>query len=136
MDAGRRDLCLLVVLVAVLGHCVGCGAADGAKVSGTVKLQNGQPVVKARVTVRNDATGEWASGITNSEGFYSLGKESTSERLSSGEYRVTIIEDQGDWDHPSPPKISNKYTRPETSDLLLKVESGGSQTLDIVVDPA
>ena len=134
IEAARR---FTVVLTGVfLAQCIACGSGSGTKVSGTLKLGDGSPVVKARVTARNDATGDWASGITNEEGFFELGTEKAGERLPLGSYQVTIIEDQGDWDHPTPPKISRKYNRPDTSGLMLTVEPGNSQTFDIVVDPA
>lgn len=126
----------IVLLFVFIAECTGCGSANTAKVSGTAKLADGTPLVKARVTARSESTGKWASGTTDQEGRFLLGTEVEGEGLPFGEYGLIVVEDRGDWDHPSPPKVSRKYESPATSGLQLKIDSGESQVLDLVLDPA
>jgi hypothetical protein len=126
----------IVLLLVFLSECAGCGTAGAAKVSGTLKLSDGTPLIKARITARNESTGNWASGTTNQEGHFTLGTENEDEGLPLGEYGLIVVEHRGDWDHPSPPKISRKYENPATSGLQLQIDSGESQVLDLVMDPA
>lgn len=131
-----RSVCLQVCsamwLVVVIG-LFGCGPAGGAKVSGTVKQKDGTPLAKARITARCESTGRWASGVSDESGNFILGTEKAGEGLPPGEYTVIVVEDQGDWDHPSPPKISKKYANPVLSGLQFRLE-GDDTVLEWTLD--
>jgi hypothetical protein len=125
------------VLVTVFCLAVtGCRSGDKIEVSGTVKLNDGSPLVNARVTAMSTETAAWASGTTDQQGRFTLGTEIAGEGLAPGKYRLSVVEDQGDWDHPQPPKISRKFGNPETSGLTLKIENNSLPPLDLVLDPA
>lgn len=130
----RSSSCANLLFGALLLTCFGCSGGDGARVSGTATV-NGTPLVGARVTARSSETGAWASGVTNDQGQFTLGSESHGEILPYGTYGVIIVEDRGDWDHPSPPKISAKYGDPKTSGISVVVDESGDKTLDLTLDP-
>jgi Carboxypeptidase regulatory-like domain len=131
---GRCLLKLVLMLSAVLALS-GCGNSGRVGVTGQVKRKDGSPLVGARVTFRSPGTGKTASGFTDENGNYVLGTSTPGEGLLPDGYYVTVIEDRGPLENRKPPTVSDKYTRPDTSGLLCKVEPGGSTTFNIVLDP-
>jgi hypothetical protein len=121
---------LLLLATAVIG----CGSSDRVHVNGRIVRQDGSPVAGSRVTFRSPATGAWASGVTDNNGYYELGTEETGEGIAPGEYEVAVTEDQGDWDHPKPPTIHAKYTSPKTSGLSFTVEAGSDRSYDLELE--
>jgi hypothetical protein len=110
--------------------CCGCQNSERAHVSGTIKGADGKPIIGARIVARDEATGKSGSGTTDGSGHYELGVESTGDGIPPGNYRVLVVEDLGDWDHPNRPTISRMYSDPATSGLEFSVESGDSKTFD------
>ena len=98
----------------------GCGGGR-ASVNGTLTTQDDLPLAGARITVRNDTTGEWATAVTDEQGHFSLGTVAEGSGLPAGEYYVVVTEDQGNWDDPRPPRIHAKYGKASTSGLRLVV---------------
>jgi len=92
-------------------------------------------VAGSRVIFRSPDSGAWASGTTDSNGNYELGTTEEVEGLPPGEYLVTVVEDRGDWDSPSPPTIHAKYASPKTSGLLCTVEAGKDLKRDLQLEP-
>jgi hypothetical protein len=113
----------------------GCGGADRGGVVGTIAKSDGSPLVGARVTARSDATGKWATGITDETGRYELGSEQPGDGIPPGEYYVKINEDRGSWDHPRPRTIPQKYEDPAISGLHVNVVAGEDAVLDVKLDP-
>lgn len=133
MPKYQRPLPLFVLTSLLM---IGCGPSGGARVSGTALLQDGTPLVGARVTARSPETGKWASGTTDQQGNFVLGTEHVGEPLPLGDYAVFVTEDLGDWDHPQPPKIARKYGSAEQSGLNLSITDAGDARLDLKLDPA
>jgi hypothetical protein len=133
---GMANLALrfaLSTLPLLASMAVGCNR-DRASVVGTVTTHNGQPLDGARITVRSNETGNWATAVTDSQGRFRLGTVSPGDGIPAGEYYATLIEERGDWDHPTAPRIHAKYGKPEDSGLRLKVEAGEKLTFDLVLD--
>ena len=127
-----RYLFFLMIWPGVLG----CGSDGKSSVVGTITNSAGQPLVGARVTVRSDETGKWASGVTDKEGTFSLGTIEANEGLVPGQYGVIVVENRGsDSDHPLPRTISTKYGNPATSGISLTVETGKEAELSVKLDP-
>ncbi len=113
----------------------GCGSAGRLPVSGTLTTSDGEPLVGARISVRCDETGDWATAVTDTEGHFELGGEQAGDGVPPGAYYVVVEEDRGDWDEPKPRKINPKYERPAKSGITLNVPPGGDVQLDLKLDP-
>jgi hypothetical protein len=117
----------LLITLALLG---GCQNSDRAYVSGTIKGADGKPIIGATVVARSGATGKSASGTTDDQGRYELGVEKSGDGIPPGEYRIAVMEDLGDWDHPKRPTFSRAYSDASTSDLSFTVEAGQTLKFD------
>jgi Carboxypeptidase regulatory-like domain len=134
-DGGTPRPLRLIWLVALLAAAAGCGSSDRIGVTGRVTHRDGSPLVGARVTFRSPQTGKTASGFTDQDGNYELGTTTPGEGIPPGGYYVTVLEDRGPIENRKPPTVNEKYTLPDLSGLLFKVEPAGARTFDIVVDP-
>src|SRR5262245_21049992 len=75
-------LCLMFGVVIVLAS-IGCSRSDRVEVAGRVKRKSdGLPLVGAKVTFRDPATGKSAIGYTDTNGKYTLGTEKVGEGIS------------------------------------------------------
>ena len=111
----------------------GCGGSGGLEeLSGHVTLTDGSPLVRARVIFRSNEAGNF-SARTDGEGNYTAGSASGVEGIAPGTYKVTIMEYQGDMDHPTPPKVALKYGLVRKSGLQVTVPAEGG-TYDIVLE--
>ena len=129
-------ICLTATTIGIsLVLLAGCGSASRATVSGTLKSADGTPLVGSRITARNEKTGQSATGVAGQDGQFELGQEKPGDGLPAGDYRVVIVEDLGDWDHPQRPSIARKYGKPATSGLTLSVKPGEHLVLEIKLDP-
>ncbi|MCA9259900.1 MAG: carboxypeptidase regulatory-like domain-containing protein [Planctomycetales bacterium] len=124
----------MLIVTILLSAAVGCGSKEGGVVGGTLKLQDGTPLVKARVTARDPSTGKWGSGVTDDQGAFVLGTETPGEPLPPGTYQLMVKEDRGDWDNPAPPKISDKYSTGSQSGVQFTIDGSGDQQLDLTLD--
>src|SRR5438309_11552673 len=83
----KRRLARLGLLVCVLSLVGGAAFAQGttsASLSGTVVDKDGGVIPGVSVSVKNNATGITATGVTNTDGVYSF------PALDPGTYTVTI----------------------------------------------
>lgn len=128
----RRAYCCLLLLVTPA--TAGCASSDRVSVTGRVTRRDGSPVAGSRVTFRSPATGAWASGVTDNDGYYELGMDQRGDGIPPGEYTVAVAEDRGDWDNPKPATIHAKYASAKTSGLSIAVEAEGDQTYDIELE--
>lgn len=119
---------------AIAAVSLGCEPKDGARVMGRATIGGETPLVKARVTARSKENGMWATGMTDVEGKFILSSETRGEFLPNGTYQVIVVEDRGDWDHPSPPTISRKYGNVASSGIELVVDDSQEKTLELVLD--
>lgn len=127
---------VVVLCAAGLLVAVGCGkSSDRLDVDGRVTRKDGSPLVGATVMFRSSESGKYATGVTDKDGRYELGTSRPGEGIPPGDYRVTVMENRGDEDHPSPPTVAQKYSLPGRSGLTFAVEPGGERTFDIVLDP-
>lgn len=120
---------------AALAVSVGCGGGTTGTVEGQVMRSDGTPVVNARVTARAQGTGNWASDVTDEEGSFELLTSEKSANIPAGDYQVSVVEDEGDWDHPTKPTIAAKYNTPAASGLEFNLDAGESKTLELKLDP-
>jgi hypothetical protein len=130
-------------LISVL-LCVGCGPRNNPKfektvpVRGTVVLANGSPVGGGLITFhpkqlnRGDA---W--GTIRKDGHFELGTYKKDDGAMLGAYTVTIEPIVYDRDgNPRPNHslgIPAKYTKTESSDLIVEVNDEGAQDMKIVL---
>ncbi len=134
MNTPRSQLCSALaaaILLSVFGS--GCGSGN-AKVTGVVKKADGSPLAGARVIAKVAEGKAWASGVTDAEGKFSLGRERPGEGLEPGTYQVSITEEQKDWDHPTPPSISKKYASATTSGINFDATAGSAVNLELTLD--
>lgn len=112
------------------------GCSDGSvTVEGVLKSPDGSPLVGARVNAKEVDGPNWASGTTNSDGRFNLGRSKPGEGVPPGSYRITIAEDKGDWDNPSPRTISAKYSSAKASGIAFEAVAGERVTIDEQLDP-
>ncbi len=124
-------LYLLFGAVLFLG---GCGSDERHDLSGHITLADGAPLARCRVIFRSDTvdgTSYW--GMTDEKGYYEAGTTNKGLGIEEAIYSVSIMENRGDSDHPSPAKIHRKYDNPKTSGLQVTVPVENS-TCDFVLD--
>lgn len=126
----RTALATSVLLTASI---LGCGSGN-AHVAGVLKKADGSPLAGARVIAKVAEGKAWASGVTDAQGKFSLGRERAGDGLEPGTYQVSITEEQKDWDHPTPPSISKKYASPTTSGLNFDATAGSAVNLELTLD--
>jgi len=141
----RKSRVLAFLLTSLLA--AGCGGGSKtASVSGQVTFK-GKPLAKANVSFTPvEGTGLAASGLTDSNGHYTLGTRSASDGAAPGKYRVAVIargperpakpgEGSGMPDEkvPGDPVIPVKYFAPDSSGLTFEVK-GGSNRFDIKLE--
>ncbi len=137
-----RTLCLLIVLLIGM-LAVGCGSdtSKPAAVSGRVTYK-GKPVPKANVSFTPvEGTSRAASGLSDSNGYFTLGTFSTNDGALIGKYRVSIIARGPDRQPkagesmsgmpgemmPGDPVIPTKYFAPDSSGLTFEVKRGSNR---------
>jgi hypothetical protein len=114
----------------------GCSQSDRAEVSGQVSLQDGTPLVGARVMATPTGAGKTAYGSTDDTGKYVLSVGEIGEGLPSGEYQVVVLEVSNRREgQMNAPKIASKYADSDTSGLSFTVDGGQSKELDLTLDP-
>jgi hypothetical protein len=137
----RPKLCVLLAFV-LCGSWFGCGGGSKtAGVSGHVTYK-GKPVAKANVSFTPvEGAGRAASGLTDDNGYYTLGTMSASDGAAPGKYRVTIIARGPDRPAkagesltgmpgemmPGDPIIPQKYFAPDSSGLTFEVKRGSNR---------
>ena len=129
MQAGK-----LLFVVGLFLVSSGCGSDGRLDLSGHVTLADGAPLVRCRVIFRSLADGESFWGMTDEEGLYTAGSTANGPGIAEGKYAVTIAENRGDTDHPSPPKIHRKYSNPKYSGLQIDV-TPENDTFDMTLEP-
>jgi hypothetical protein len=127
----------VVHVVAVL-ILAGCGGSDWGYLEGTVKL-NGQPVGPGTISLE-PITGEGAGAIARfgADGKYKVTSARRKEGAPTGEYRVLIHggESFGEEQVGARPatQIPARYSKPQTSDLTVTIESG-NKSVDFDLKP-
>jgi hypothetical protein len=130
-------------LIAVL-FCVGCGPRNNPKfektvpVRGIVVLANGSPVTGGLITFHPKELNKGdALGTIGKDGRFELGTYKKDDGAMLGTYTVTvepIIYDQNGNPRPNPSLgIPAKYTRTESSDLVVEIKDEGAQDLKLVL---
>ncbi len=120
--------CALTLLLSL-----GCGNSK-TPVAGVIKKADGSPLPGLRVIAKLAEGKAWAAGVTDTDGKFTLGCETANEGVDPGSYVVSITEEQQDWDHPTPPTISRKYTSPTTSGLNFDATAGSAVNLELTLD--
>ena|SRR5579875_468785 len=131
--------CLFAVLV-----CVGCGPRNNPKfektvpVRGKVVLANGAPLAGGLITFHHkDPTKGTAWGTIGRDGHFELGTYKKDDGAMLGTYTVTIepiVYDQNG--NPRPNRalgIPPKYTKVESSDLIVEIKEEGNQDMNLVL---
>ncbi|MCA9259740.1 MAG: carboxypeptidase regulatory-like domain-containing protein, partial [Planctomycetales bacterium] len=119
---------------ATLAMLVGCGNPDLVEVRGQVANSQGQPLVRARVIARCEATNVAASGLTDADGRFSLALADGESGLPPGAYQAIVVEDLGPMDSQLPPSISPKYHSVASSGLNLNLAPGEDQNVQWTLD--
>ncbi len=137
----REKFCLLLAL-GLCSSWLGCGgSAKLAAVSGRVTYK-GKPVEKADVSFTPvDGASRAATGLTDSDGRFTLGTFGAGDGALIGSYRVSIVAVgpsrkakpgetgagiSGDV-VPGDPLIPAKYLAPDTSGLTFEVKPGSNR---------
>lgn len=68
----QKIKCSMTFLTIFCGMLVSYGQATNASIKGTVKDLNGEPLIGATITVKNNATGFTTGSISNEEGSYKI----------------------------------------------------------------
>ena len=127
----KKAICAWVL--ACMALCCGC-SPGGNTISGQVTGPDGQPLAKARVLVRCEATGCSANAVSDSEGKFTLQR---SDRFDDGEYTVVVTEWLGDDpDNPLPATIAAEYQSVNRSSLRFQVPEQLGKPLEITLKPA
>ena len=128
--------CGMVVVLAVVFGCTEGKTPPTVKVTGTVTY-NGEPVEGASVAFFPE-TGRGASGLTDSQGRFTLSTFGTNDGAVLGMHKVAITSGGGDEPPPMPgmpgyeesqqgkAPFPAKYGDPKTSGFSAKVEQGGA----------
>jgi hypothetical protein len=129
--------------------CFGCGSSsklDGLVPAGGVLKFNGQPVSGATVTFNPVGQTRSASGLTDSDGKFTMMTLNPGDGVYSGEYIVTVtkIEYRGEMReevskasrekivHDTREMIEHlppKYAAPDTTDLRVTIPANGNKTI-------
>ena len=117
-------------LFCLLALLAGCGPSYDATISGTVTM-DGSPLTKGTVSFHPTAGGPVATGTIQSDGAFEV-QTATTEGLSPGEYKVTVV--ATDPPPPSPtgeelPGIlltAPEFGRLDTTPLTYTVEAGAN----------
>jgi len=125
---------LLLWVTCVLITASGCGGSDRAKVTGTVRHQDGTPLVGALVIARSNTTGSSANGDTDGNGHFVLRTDQERDGIPPGDYYVIIVEGRRELDSPQPQTISAKYRSPSSSGLRFSVKPGEETVFDVTLD--
>jgi hypothetical protein len=134
-----RKITTLLLVIGVSAATQGCSNSHRLeKLTGRVTLSNGAPLVGARLIFHPNDTNsnemKSSSATTDKDGYYSAGSVTDGGGIAPGEYMVSVIENVGNQDHPTPPKINAKYSQVKKSGLQVTVPTEG-HTYDIVLDP-
>lgn len=124
--------CGTIVLICATAGCIG---SKGAKVSGRLVRADGTPLVSAKVIARSSSTGNWAVGLTNDEGEFSLKTPDNTDKIPPGDYYVIIREDLGNENRRLPRTIDKKYSLQSRSGIRLNLEAGDKEELNLTLDP-
>jgi len=116
-----------LVLLAAAGCCGSSGPAprDIVPARGTLTYR-GQPVPDAQLTFRGDDPSEPAFAVTDSNGRFRCMTNDSSEGMPPGEYVITVSRPRGG--------IPEKYVTADTSPLLIVVEEGAENDLEIKLE--
>jgi len=127
----------LLLVLSILPTVAACGGKYTTyPVSGKVTFPDGEPVVGAEVIFQCREPALTASGVTDSSGHYQVGTTAANDGAPAGEYRVAVVEAEGDDpENPLPAKIAPRYGSFQTSGLTFTV-GPDSGTFDIQVDSA
>jgi len=136
-----RDKFCFVLAMAFYSSCLGCGgSAKLAAVSGRVTY-NGKPVEKADVSFTPvEGASRAATGLTHTDGRFTLGTFGSGDGAFIGKYRVSIVavgpsrkSKPGETGSgisgdivPGDPLIPPKYFAPDTSGLTFEVKRGSN----------
>ena len=134
IPATRCLLCFFLALF--LGGCREKSLVKTLPVTGVVSFQ-GQPLPNAVVTFYPES-GRPASGITNSQGEFSLSTFGAQDGAVIGMHKATVSEPapemkEGDYSLPEekPPRFPAKYTDPRQSGLQFEVKPDAENKITI-----
>jgi hypothetical protein len=122
--------------------CLGCGHSNNphfektTSVRGKITLTNGSPLRGGLVTLHpKDVTRGESRGTIDRDGNFTLGTYKVSDGAMPGQYTVTvepIVYDQrGNMRRDKSLNIPLKYTRAESSDLMVEIQDEESQELSL-----
>jgi len=140
--ARRTPIARFAIVAATTLFAAGCGDAGPERVpvfpaEGTV-IWNGQPVAGALVVLHpvgaSDPKALPARAQTDKEGKFKMSTYDTGDGVPLGEYTATVewrklIEQNGEF-KAGPNVLPPKYSKPETSDLKVRIAEGPN-----VIDP-
>jgi hypothetical protein len=116
----------IVVAVAVIVACGGCGGGNTYPVEGKIVFSDGRPATQlAGGSVQFEAVGKpmSAQGAIQPDASFRLGTEQPGDGAVEGKHRVVIIPPlAADMDNPGPPIIDPRFHSFETSGLDVTVK--------------
>lgn len=130
---GRAVSFVLITTLGVLS--LGCSKGDGRVAVHPVEGQltwNGQPLPNAFVVLHpkdpTDTKLVSARGQTDAEGKFQITTYETADGAAAGEYKVTVElyrpVNKGNGLEPGPNVLPPKLSRPETSEIVVRVAEG------------
>lgn len=109
-------------------------------VSGRVVFPDGNPVRTGTIEFESEVHGTTATGRISEDGHFALGTYAPTDGAVAGSHKAIVtqmvITDgtiKHEKDHGLP--VAYKYRRYETSGLTFTVEPGGSNALEVLVEP-
>lgn len=139
------------ILVALTTAAAGCGASQDPSrlpvfpAKGTVSLEGKSPkgawiVLHPKTATSHSADGKTIRphGTIRNDGTYELTSYETNDGAPAGEYAVTlelrkVIKYPNGNTGPSPNLVPKKYTKPDTSPLVVQIQEGENNLPPIVL---
>ena len=126
--------CLLMALLMLPG-CGKDNRPERFPVTGTVKLNDGRPLVGGTVVFRSVETGQRSRARVESDGTYHLSTFERHDGALAGKHQVLVLPLIDRIDGPPSMPVHRKLQRFETSELEFEVTAEGSNAFDIEVFP-
>ncbi len=113
----------------LLGLCLllsGCGPGNMSPVAGTVKYDDGSPVIGGEVSLHpiDDPQLPSPVGYIQPDGSFKLFTRKPGDGVRQGKYKVVVAPPTDDYGPKNPRPIDPKFSDPNTSGIQFEVQPG------------